>query len=73
LISSLAGTAQISWNQLNPNQAKARSRLDFQIVGFDINSTPASSIPEPSSILGLLTLGVFGLKHGFSRNQAKNS
>ncbi|MEA5520443.1 choice-of-anchor W domain-containing protein [Limnoraphis robusta] len=71
LISSLAGTARISWNQLNPNQAQARSRLDFQIVGFDINSTPASSIPEPSSILGLLTLGVLGLKHRFDENKAR--
>ena len=55
LISSLTGTARISWNTLNPNQAQARSRLDFQIVGYNINSAPDTSIPEPSSALVFLT------------------
>ncbi|MEB3279170.1 MAG: choice-of-anchor W domain-containing protein [Lyngbya sp.] len=72
LISSLAGTARMSWNTLNPNQAQARSRLDFQIVGFDINSTPDTSIPEPSSVLSFLSLGVLGLGRLLTRNKARS-
>ncbi len=55
LLFNLAGTARVSWDFLNPNQAKARSRVDFQIVGF--NTSEPSTIPEPSSVLGLLTIG----------------
>ena len=55
LLFNLAGTARVSWDVLNPNQAKARSRVDFQIVGF--NTSETSTIPEPSSVLGLLTIG----------------
>lgn len=52
---NLTGTARVSWDRLNPNQAKARSRVDFQIVGF--NTSQPSAIPEPSSLFGLLTIG----------------
>ncbi|MGB3191698.1 MAG: choice-of-anchor W domain-containing protein [Limnoraphis sp.] len=69
LISSLTGTARMRWNTLNPNQAQARSRLDFQIVGFDLDSTPKTSIPEPSSALSFLTLGVFALGRLWMKNK----
>lgn len=72
LISSLAGTARMSWNTLNPNQAQARSRLDFQIVGFDINSTPNTSIPEPSSVYSLLSFGVFAFGYLLTKNKAQS-
>lgn len=56
IISSLAGTTRLSWNSLNPNGSRARSRVDFQIVGYDINAD-STHIPEPTTTAGLLTMG----------------
>jgi hypothetical protein len=56
IISSLAGTTRLSWDSLNPNVSRARSRVDFQIVGYDINAD-STNIPEPATAAGLLTLG----------------
>jgi hypothetical protein len=56
IISSLAGTTRLSWDSLNPNVSRARSRVDFQIVGYDINAD-STNIPEPTTTAALLTLG----------------
>jgi hypothetical protein len=56
IISSLAGTTRLSWDSLNPNVSRARSRVDFQIVGYDINAA-STNIPEPATAAGLLTIG----------------
>lgn len=70
LISSLTGTVRMSWNTVNPNQAQARSRLGFQIVGFDLDSTDEISIPEPSSVFGFLALGTFAFGRLLMKNKA---
>jgi PEP-CTERM motif len=67
-ITSMSGTATMNWGAgINPNQAAARSRVDFKIIAYDppVRSssvgtldTPVST-PEPSALLGIL--GVLGL------------
>jgi hypothetical protein len=67
-ITSMSGTATMNWGSgINPNQASARSRVDFKIIAYDppVRSssvgtfdTPVST-PEPSALLGLV--GILGL------------
>lgn len=58
-ISSLSGTVKVSWLNIDPNEIKARSRVSFQIEGYDFSGQ--TSIPEPTSTLTLLAFGAFGV------------
>ncbi|MFB2878266.1 choice-of-anchor W domain-containing protein [Floridanema aerugineum] len=58
-ITSLTGTVKMSWLNINPNEIKARSRVSFQIQGYDFPGQ--RSIPEPTSVLTLLAFGAFGV------------
>lgn len=57
-ITSLTGTVKMSWLDIDPNAIKARSRVTFQIQGYDFEE---KRIPEPTSILSLLAFGAFGV------------
>ncbi|HEY9298669.1 MAG TPA: choice-of-anchor W domain-containing protein [Phormidium sp.] len=57
-ITSLTGTVKMSWLNINPNEIKARSRVTFQIQGYDVEGQ--RSIPEPTSTLTMLVFGAFG-------------
>lgn len=59
-ITSLTGTVKMSWLNIDPNEIKARSRVSFQIQGYDFQGQ--SSIPEPTSTLSLLAFGAFGVR-----------
>lgn len=63
-ITSLVGKVVISWTTQDPQPPGkgARSSVAVQLKGFDPSSSidPQSTIPEPSSILGLLAVGAFG-------------
>lgn len=63
-ISSLGGIARLSWDDLDPNGAAARSRVSFKIRGFDTGNRgstlpPSESVPEPAAILGLLGISAY--------------
>jgi len=66
-ITSLAGTVKMSWLNIDPNEIKARSRVSFQIQGYDIQGQ--RSIPEPTSVLSLLAFGAFGVSSLLKRKQ----
>ncbi|MGA9380384.1 MAG: choice-of-anchor W domain-containing protein [Phormidium sp.] len=57
-ITSLTGTVKMSWLNIDPNAIKARSRVSFQIQGYDFEGQ--RSIPELTSTLSLLAFGLFG-------------
>ncbi|MFB2937737.1 choice-of-anchor W domain-containing protein [Aerosakkonemataceae cyanobacterium BLCC-F154] len=67
-INSLAGTVKVSWLSIDPNEIKARSRVSFQLEGYDFNGEQ-TSIPEPTSILSLLAFGAFGIGSVIKRRQ----
>jgi hypothetical protein len=50
---SLGGTLFMDWNTINPQAKSARSRVQFEVKIFD---RPPQSVPEPSALLGLLSL-----------------
>lgn len=60
-ITSMSGTfmMDIPEGGVNPQDAFARSRIGFQVLLFD---PPAQSVPESTSILSLLGLGVLALR-----------
>ena len=53
---------------INPNAARARSRVGFKLKAFD---PPVADVPEPSSLLALLPTGVFACV-GKSRSKKEN-
>ncbi|MGF1542061.1 MAG: choice-of-anchor W domain-containing protein [Pleurocapsa sp.] len=57
---SLAGTLFMDWNTINPQAKRARSRVQFEVKIFD-RPEESQSVPEPSALLGLLSLGGVGL------------
>lgn len=66
-ITSLTGTVKMNWLNINPNEIKARSRVTFQIQGYDFEGE--TSIPEPTSVLSLLAFGAFGIGSLMKRRQ----
>jgi hypothetical protein len=61
-ITSLTGTTTLSWTGLDPQNQNARSRVDWQLVGFNTNSTPVpTSVPESTPLGGLLLFGALGV------------
>jgi hypothetical protein len=68
-ITSLTGTAKMSWLNTAPNSIKARSRVDFQIQGYKVKER---SVPEPSALFGLLAIGVLGAGLGLKRKKYEN-
>jgi hypothetical protein len=67
-ITSLTGTVKMSWLNINPNEIKARSRVTFQIQGYDFEEQ--RRIPEPTSTLTLLAFGAFGVGSLIKRRQS---
>ena len=65
-ITSLTGTVKMSWLNIDPNENKARSRVTFQIQGYDFEE---KRIPEPTSVLTLLGFGAFGVSSLIKRRQ----
>lgn len=62
-ITSMVGKVVMRWTSQDPQPAGkgARGSVAVQLKGYDPdNIAPASGIPEPSSILGLLAVGAFG-------------
>lgn len=62
-VTSLSGTVTMDWGAINPNAAKARSRVGFQIKGFDppvtgitTSDDPLVSTPEPNLVLSFAAL-----------------
>ena len=53
---SLGGTLFMDWDSLNPQAARARSRVQFEVKIFD-RPNETQSVPEPSLLLGLLSIG----------------
>jgi hypothetical protein len=47
---------------------RARDRVAFKIEGFYTGDTDTEAVPEPASVLGLLTLGAVAVA-GRSRRQ----
>jgi hypothetical protein len=69
-ITSMSGFARMTWPDggVNPQQAAARDRVAFKIEGFYTGDTDTEAVPEPASVLGLLTLGAVAVA-GRSRRQ----
>ncbi|MEA5511711.1 DNRLRE domain-containing protein [Crocosphaera sp. UHCC 0190] len=71
-IEAFKGTVAMSWDDenCNPQEAKARSRTEVIIQGLGrlrttsatLPANDAQSIPEPTSVIGLLGLGMFGVR-----------
>ena len=57
---SLGGTLFMDWNSLNPQTARARSRVQFEVKIFD-RPEESQSVPEPSLLLGLFSIGGMAL------------
>ncbi len=53
---SLGGTLFMDWVSQNPQAKNARSRVQFEVKIFD-HPEESQSVPEPSALLGLLSLG----------------
>lgn len=55
----MSGFARMTWpdDGLNPPDERARDRVAFKIEGFYTADTDTEPVPEPTSVLGLLTLG----------------
>ena len=70
-ITSMAGTVKMSWNGRNPQKGNGRSYVDFQIKGFNIDGGEVS-VPEPTSTLGLLAIGAFGVGSILKRQRKVN-
>lgn len=63
-ISSMSGTITLDWDTINPQENRARGLVTVQIKGYDPDlplSQDPESIPESTSITGLLLFSVFGL------------
>jgi hypothetical protein len=67
---SISGTFQIDFDDedYNPQDLSARSRIGFSLLLFDPPiAVNGETVPEPNSIIGLLTVGALGatsmLKH----------
>jgi hypothetical protein len=68
-ITRLEGTVSMDWDTLNPNAAAARSLLYMEIKAYDPPVPQVASVPEPASILGILSIGVFGATSALKRKK----
>lgn len=62
-ITSMVGQVVMRWTSQDPQPPGrgARSSVGVEFKAYDpVNINPQSTIPEPSSLLGLLAVGVFG-------------
>jgi hypothetical protein len=62
-ITAMSGTFSLDWTTINPQRQNANSRMSFELVMYDPPAaiapslTESTSVPEPTSIIGLLSLG----------------
>jgi hypothetical protein len=73
-ITSMSGVARISWldGAYNPQMSGARDRVGFKIEGFNIGKFKvAQTVPEPTSVLGLLAFGTLAVVGGKAMRNTK--